>query len=524
MTSPHHGQALVHEAASQRDAPLRRHDLSDLDTSPPPHAESGVRSFFARKGVFITGGSGLVGKVLIEKILRDCPEVGRIFVLLRPARKKRCDVHQRLQTDILDSHCFDYLRGIWPGFRSRCVAVQGDVGRPLLGMCQVDYDTVCAECSIVFHCAATVKFNESLETAFRINVDGIAHIYELCRRLRTLDVLVHVSTAYVNASNHSTALIPEALVPITFDHVRLRQEVARMSPELLKAETGRILKESGNWPNTYCLTKCIGEHVLAAHLRQAALPCVILRPSIVTCALHAPQPGWIDSLLGPSGLVLAVAVGALHVAPGDANLLVDFVPVDIVVNAMIACAWYRGVGAGCGKVRKGGEATVVHVGTSSRNPVQWRFLWEAMPPYYQRHPIQAGKRRGPVFFQWARSRLGYLALHYLTHIFPAVMIDSHKALTGKPASTLREARRLREALEAFSFFTTHEWVFDTATLAEVHARLPAADKTLCNCDVQGFSWDVYMTVWAHGMKVFLLDEGPVLCARPRSQPMQRSRL
>lgn len=113
---------------------------------------------------------------------------------------------------------------------------------------------------------------------------------------------------------------------------------------------------------------------------------------------------------------------------------------------------------------------------------------------------------------------------YLTHTFPAVMIDSHKALTGKPASTLREARRLREALEAFSFFTTHEWVFDTATLAEVHARLPAADKTLCNCDVQGFSWDVYMTVWAHGMKVFLLDEGPVLCARPRSQPMQRSRL
>ena len=81
--------------------------------------------------------------------------------------------------------------------------------------------------------------------------------------------------------------------------------------------------------------------------------------------------------------------------------------------------------------------------------MQWRFMSEAMPSYYQRHPIQAGKKSGPVFFQWARSRLGYLALHYLTHIFPAVMIDSHKALTGKPASTLREARRLREALEAF---------------------------------------------------------------------------
>ena len=46
----------------------------------PPHPESGVRQFFAGKGVFITGGSGLVGKVLIEKILRDCPDVGRTYL------------------------------------------------------------------------------------------------------------------------------------------------------------------------------------------------------------------------------------------------------------------------------------------------------------------------------------------------------------------------------------------------------------------------------------------------------------
>jgi hypothetical protein len=51
-----------------------------------------------------------------------------------------------------------------------------------------------------------------------------------------------------------------------------------------------------------------------------------------------------DSLLGPSGLVVAVAVGALHVAPGDPHLVVDFIPVDIVVNAALACAWYKGTG------------------------------------------------------------------------------------------------------------------------------------------------------------------------------------
>ena len=40
-----------------------------------PHAQSGVGTFFAGKGVFVTGGSGLIGKVLIEKILRECPRV-----------------------------------------------------------------------------------------------------------------------------------------------------------------------------------------------------------------------------------------------------------------------------------------------------------------------------------------------------------------------------------------------------------------------------------------------------------------
>ena len=48
---------------------------------------------------------------------------------------------------------------------------------------------------------------------------------------------------------------------------------------------------------------------------------------------------------------------------------------------------------------------------SSGNPVQWLFMWQAMPPDYQRHPIQAGKKSGPVVFQWARSRSGDLALH-----------------------------------------------------------------------------------------------------------------
>jgi len=43
----------------------------------------GISDFYAGKDILITGGTGFVGKVLIEKILRSLPEGGRIFLLLR---------------------------------------------------------------------------------------------------------------------------------------------------------------------------------------------------------------------------------------------------------------------------------------------------------------------------------------------------------------------------------------------------------------------------------------------------------
>lgn len=53
-----------------------------------------IPNFFRHRSIFITGSSGLVGKVLVEKILRACPEVGNIYVLLRG--KKGLDVENRI--------------------------------------------------------------------------------------------------------------------------------------------------------------------------------------------------------------------------------------------------------------------------------------------------------------------------------------------------------------------------------------------------------------------------------------------
>lgn len=56
--------------------------------------QSEVRSFYSGKNLFITGGTGFVGLCLIEKILRTMPDVGKLYLLMRP--KQGTDISSRL--------------------------------------------------------------------------------------------------------------------------------------------------------------------------------------------------------------------------------------------------------------------------------------------------------------------------------------------------------------------------------------------------------------------------------------------
>lgn len=47
-----------------------------------------VQQFYVGKTIFITGGSGFMGKVLIEKLLYSCSDVKELIVLMRPKRGK----------------------------------------------------------------------------------------------------------------------------------------------------------------------------------------------------------------------------------------------------------------------------------------------------------------------------------------------------------------------------------------------------------------------------------------------------
>lgn len=55
---------------------------------------AGISEFFAGKSLLLTGVTGLVGKLILEKLLRCCAGVERVYVLVR--EKKGRTAEQRV--------------------------------------------------------------------------------------------------------------------------------------------------------------------------------------------------------------------------------------------------------------------------------------------------------------------------------------------------------------------------------------------------------------------------------------------
>lgn len=48
--------------------------------------ESHIANWYRAQVIFITGSTGFMGKVLVEKLLRDCPGIKAIYLLMRAKR------------------------------------------------------------------------------------------------------------------------------------------------------------------------------------------------------------------------------------------------------------------------------------------------------------------------------------------------------------------------------------------------------------------------------------------------------
>ena len=108
------------------------------------------------------------------------------------------------------------------------------------------------------------------------------------------------------------------------------------------------------------------------------LPLSIVRPSIIESALVHPSPGWIDGFKMADPIIRAYGMGQIPEFPGIPEGIVDLIPVDYVVNAILAVAAHAAGGR---------RARPLQRDRAARNPLRFFELYEYVREYFEAHPL-----------------------------------------------------------------------------------------------------------------------------------------
>lgn len=154
-----------------------------------------IKAFYRNTVVLVTGGTGFLGKVLIEKLLRSCDNIRCIYVLLRPKRGLSSEQRHK---ELVQNPVFDRIREHTPDRLQKMIFIAGDIAKPNIGLSNDDLIMLKENVNIVFHSAATVRFDQSIKEAANMNTLGSKRLWDLCSEMKNLKSIIHVSTAYTN--------------------------------------------------------------------------------------------------------------------------------------------------------------------------------------------------------------------------------------------------------------------------------------------------------------------------------------
>lgn len=428
-----------------------------------------------------------MGKVLLEKLLRSCPDVGSVYVLVRS--KAGQSPEERI-SDMISCKLFERLQDEQPSFQEKIVALSSDLTLPDLDLKPEDQNLLMDRVHVVFHCAATIRFNEPLKDAMQLNVLATQKMLSLARRMKQLEVFIHVSTAYANCDRE---LIEEVIYQPPVDYRKLIDTLDWMDDDLVSALTPKLI---GERPNTYTYTKALAEYLVQQEAGD--LNVAIVRPSIVGASWKEPFPGWIDNFNGPSGIFIAAGKGILRTMRASNDAVADLVPVDVVINATLAAAWYSGSYA------RPKNILVYNCTTGGINPFHWGEVEYHVISTFKRNPLEQAFRRPNV-----NLTSNHLINQYwiaVSHKAPAFLYDLYLRLIGRPPRMMKTISRLHKAMMVLEYFTSHSWVWNTDNVAMLLAQMSPEDKKVFNFDVRQLHWAEYMENYCMGTKKYVLNE------------------
>ena len=232
---------------------------------------------------FITGGTGFIGRNLIDQLLK---RRGNVYVLVRRGSKRKFN---------------DLLAERWSEHKKRVIPISGDLTKPGLGVSANDLQTMKGKVKHVFHLAAVYDLTASEEAQAKVNIDGTRFAMELAENVAA------------KCFHHTSSIAAAGLFEGTF-----RED---------------MFEEAGGLSHPYFKTKHDSEGLVR---RTCPIPYRIYRPGIV---VGHSKTGEIDKIDGPYYFfkliqklrrMLPPWVPTLGLEGGRINL----VPVDFVVQAM----------------------------------------------------------------------------------------------------------------------------------------------------------------------------------------------
>ncbi|XP_061466460.1 fatty acyl-CoA reductase 1 isoform X2 [Rhineura floridana] len=448
-----------------------------------------IPEYYEGKNVLLTGATGFMGKVLLEKLLRSCPKVKTVYVLVRHKAGK---TSQERVEEMISCKLFDRLKDEQPEFKEKIIAVASDLTEVEMALSEEDKENLINSTNIIFHCAATVRFNEILRDAVQLNVIATQQLLFLAQKMKNLDVFIHVSTAFAYCNRK---YIEEVVYPPPVDPKKLIDSLEWMDDSLVNDITPKLI---GDMPNTYTYTKALAEHIVQQE--GAKLNVAIVRPSIVGASWKEPFPGWIDNFNGPSGLFIAAGKGILRTMRASNNAVADLIPVDVVINTTIAAAWYSGVN----RYNRPRNIMVYNCTTGGTNPFHWGEVEYHVISTFKRNPLEQAFRRPNV-----NLTSNHLLYHYwiaVSHKAPAFLYDIYLRITGRSPRMMKTITRLHKAMMLLEYFTSNSWDWNTDNVNMLMSQLSPEDKKAFNFDVRQLHWAEYMENYCMGTKKYVLNE------------------
>jgi 1-acyl-sn-glycerol-3-phosphate acyltransferase len=421
--------------------------------------------------VLLTGGTGFVGKVVLEELSRRREELGieRVYVLIRPRKNK--SPRERFDLDVATSPCFSRCE---PGWQNLCHPIAGDMTEAGLGISSADATLLREEVTHVIHCAASVRFDLPIAEAAEINIAGALAVLAFSQSCSRLQRLVDVSTAYVTPHPGDGIPVVEKLVALPFDAEKVYATImaGQANEKALLAQTRHA--------NTYTFTKCVAEVLLAKY--RGNTPLSLIRPSIVSACRRYPFPGWIDSRAAYAGFISLLGAGHLRVVRVDPDARLDVVPCDDVADRILSCAFDPALQD---------PFVVRHAVAGLANCGYVSKLAYTHERYFQAHPHEKAARWAYLGDNVAHFRVKEWMHHH-------VPIGTAKVVTrlAQNEKAAKQLDRLGDVLgdldEAFYYFTHQTFDFRTA--------FPP---------LEDFNLDSYLDSISHGISEHLLKRDPV---------------